>query len=502
MSSSIRDLPVILWDPSGGLAEQDCACADVQPSPEVYWASGLETSEDDCACAEPQIRPILERQNDPAALWQAHREQYRAPLTQGYQAVFNSLGPAGVVVVNQQALVALDSYRQALPIGDAVSRQFADLGLLRPTGATPHPIFPHPETLTAWLHVTNACNLRCTYCYVTKAAEAMDEATGLAAVDAVVRSAKRNGFKAIKLKYAGGEATLNFRLIRLLHGYAQEQAAAHGLGLHEVILSNGVYLTPAMLDFVRDSGMRLMISLDDVGAEADAQRVFSNGRNSAPQVARNVDRALTHGIKPYLSITITRHNADRVAAAVAFALDRELLFNLNFYRDHGFGSDRGAFVAEDAQLIAGGRAALRVIEERLPRQSLITALLDRSNFAVPHDRPCGAGHSYLVIDHHGRVATCQMEIERSVTDVMAEDPLEVIRQHTAHFSNPSVEEKEGCRDCQWRYWCAGGCPLLTQRVTGRSIAQSPYCNVYKALFPELLRLEGLRLLKWHALPVA
>ncbi len=50
--------------------------------------------------------------------------------------------------------------------------------------------------LTAWLHVTNACNLRCPYCYVNKSAEGMDEPTGRAAVEAVIRSAIEHGFPA------------------------------------------------------------------------------------------------------------------------------------------------------------------------------------------------------------------------------------------------------------------------------------------------------------------
>jgi uncharacterized protein len=61
----------------------------------------------------------------------------------------------------------------------------------------------------------------------------------------------------------------------------------------------------------------------------------------------------------------------------------------------------------------------------------------------------------------------------------------------------AVEEKEGCRTCDWRYWCTGGCPLLTYRATGRSDIKSPNCNIYKALFPEALRLEALRLLKYE-----
>jgi hypothetical protein len=39
--------------------------------------------------------------------------------------------------------------------------------------------------------------------------------------------------------------------------------------------------------------------------------------------------------------------------------------------------------------------------------------------------------------------------------------------------------------------------LTTYRATGRYDVKSPNCNIYKALFPEALRLEGLRLLKYQ-----
>jgi uncharacterized protein len=60
-----------------------------------------------------------------------------------------------------------------------------------------------------------------------------------------------------------------------------------------------------------------------------------------------------------------------------------------------------------------------------------------------------------------------------------------------------VDEKAGCRTCAFRYRCSGGCPLETFRATGRWDVSSPHCNIYKTLLPAALRLEGLRLLKWH-----
>jgi uncharacterized protein len=69
------------------------------------------------------------------------------------------------------------------------------------------------------------------------------------------------------------------------------------------------------------------------------------------------------------------------------------------------------------------------------------------------------------------------------------------------LQNPDVHTKGGCSCCDWKYWCAGGCPLVTYRIAGRYNAQSPYCRIYKAIIPRILRLEGLRLMKLAGLPV-
>ena len=44
-------------------------------------------------------------------------------------------------------------------------------------------------------------------------------------------------------------------------------------------------------------------------------------------------------------------------------------------------------------------------------------------------------------------------------------------------------------------------PLLTYRATGRFDVKSPNCNIYKALFPGVLHLEALRLLRYEE-PIA
>lgn len=324
---------------------------------------------------------------------------------------------------------------------------------------------------------------------------------GRRAIEAVFRSAVVHKFRRVKLKYAGGEATLNLPLVLLLHDYAQELAKKHGLLLDGVVLSNGVGLTDRKIEQLSEHGLRLMISLDGVGLYHDSQRHFANGQGSFKYIEQTLDRLHTHDVRPTISITISNRNLLGLPQVVEYVLRRNLPFTLNFYRENECSGSFTDLHYQENEIIASMRAAFAVIESNLPAHSLLNALVDRARLDALHNRPCGAGHSYLVIDQHGAVAKCQMEIERTITDISAIDPLQIIREDQIGVRNYSVEEKEGCRECSWRYWCAGGCPALTYRVTGRFDVKSPNCHIYKALFPDVLRLEGLRLLKYSQLGV-
>ncbi len=89
-----------------------------------------------------------------------------------------------------------------------------------------------------------------------------------------------------------------------------------------------------------------------------------------------------------------------------------------------------------------------------------------------------------------------MQYDKPVTTVHAKDPLALIRADKKGIQNLPVEEKKECSSCKWKYLCAGGCPLASFRATRRYDRKSPNCDIYKALYPEVLRLEGLRLLKY------
>lgn len=456
---------------------------------------------EDCACPVSGYQPGPPVPAAPTASgvsWVHAAGTIESRLDDDHRLLFNPLGSYGVVVVNQFAydVYAGASRRVDGTEAEDVLRALAGLELIHPEGQPSRPVIAPSQVLTAWLHVTNGCNLRCPYCYVNKSAAAMDEPTGRSAVESVVATALAHGFRTVKLKYAGGEASLNHRLVVTLHEYAAELAAASGLRLEATLLSNGVRLPARLIQACKDAGIRVMISLDGIGARHDAQRPFASGRPSFHLVERTIAELISQGCTPHLSVTVTSRNADGLPDVVRFALERDLTFSINLFRDNECAATVPDLRYEEDQIIGSLRGAFEVIERSLPRWSVLGSVLDRGQLLQPRERSCGVGQDYLVIDQRGRVAKCHMEIERTLGDVFSGDPLTLVRQDRTSALNLSVEEKEGCRDCTWRYWCSGGCSVATFRATGRYDVKSPNCNIYKAIYPEALRLEGLRLLRY------
>jgi uncharacterized protein len=489
-----ESLPIILHAAAAGCPEGqcdcDCACAlDLPCDPPLPLAAGAEG-----ALAADGAEQLWVRQGELLAL----------PLEDGWQAVFSGGGPVGVAALNREAAGVLDAFEhpirprqavRALPdlppeeIGRAIG-ELVRAGLLRPAGgASPAPM---PQTtLSAWLHLTEDCNLSCPYCYADRGSRSMSDRVGQRAVDRLLQLAAEGGYARLKLKYAGGEPTLRFPLIRALHERAAGGAARAGLVLEEVILTNGVGLTGEMLAYAAEAGMRLMVSLDGGREAHDRLRAMPDGRSTYAAVVDSVERAIEHGLRPNISITLTALNLDGFGGAAAFALARDLPFNLNFYRPCVAGPGGmlpASLVPDPERLVARVLEVLALVARRPGYPWPLGGILDRVQIGVPHPYPCSAGRDYLAVDTQGRVAACQMLLANPWSDLRAADPLAAVRAKGEALFQRGLEGTE-CQDCPWRTACAGGCPLLRDTPL-----HDAYCRVYRALLPQLIRLETKRLI--------
>jgi uncharacterized protein len=482
----------LLFTGEVGSKDDDCACPDKAFI--LNFAFTGQEIENDCACPDHGLRLDCPRPQS-HHLFTITPQTHTQPLPASFFMAYSPYAPGGPSVLNQVAWDRWQTFAQPQPIQEEIDHDLLAQGLLQPVEGRWRPQTTAGETLTAWLHVTNACNLDCPYCYVQKSSERMSEATGLHTIRQIFATAQQNGFRRVKLKYAGGEATLHFKLVQRLHEEAVHLAQQTGLALQEVVLSNGVHLRPADADWLARSGVKLMISLDGVGEVHDQQRPLKGGGKTFAQVERTVDEVLRpRNIRPDITITLTGLNANGAADAARWALQRDLPVSLNFYRPNLLSASRTELALEEEAIIKGMLAAYAVFADILPERPFFNGLLDRVQ-AEAHAHTCGVQHSYLVITHTGKLAQCQMHLDQPVQQTVNGDLIPLVA--AGPIQNLSVDEKEGCRTCTFRYRCTGGCPLETFRATGRWDVQSPHCHIYQQLLPQASRLEALRLLKVH-----
>jgi len=409
--------------------------------------------EDDCACSHNLAGVRKKVQIEGLRLHAGGDALKTVSINSRFQIIARLNTQGGMVVLGPPGQRVLDAFTNPSTVADAISRladlsavqavkvvqRLATLGLLQPADndcacVTEDDCGPAAfSPLTSWLHLTDRCNLRCDYCYLPHVREDMSPETGRAAIEATFRSAIANGFKQVKLKYAGGEPLLSFPLIVELHQYAQTLADQHGLELEGVVLSNGTLLTPAMVETLKSLGLRLMISLDGLAQHHDMHRRYAGGRGSFADVAEAVGLALANGLTPNISVTVSSRTADGLPDVMAWILERGLSFSLNFYRENELSASYEDMRLDEEKIITGMLAAFKVIENNPPRRPFLGGIIDRANLSASHTHTCGVGQNYLVFDQHGQVAKCQMHIRKPITDVHVADPLAVIRADQSGF---------------------------------------------------------------------
>ena len=168
--------------------------------------------------------------------------------------------------------------------------------------------------------------------------------------------------------------------------------------------------------------------------------------------------------------------------------------SFNLYRANPLSSPHADLEIEQQAIIAGLRAAYALLEKNLPGEPLLGGLLDHVRFHG-HTQPCGVGENYLVVAHTGQLAQCHMRLDATVDATNSIDLCQPCASGADHQSDRGRQ---------------GGLPHLHLPLSVRRrlpIGNLPHhrtlgpceshCTIYRALMPDVLRLEGLRLMKTH-----
>jgi len=360
--------------------------------------------------------------------------------------------------------------------------------------ATSEQVHPLPS-LESWLHVTNDCNLACSYCYVHKTKGLMTWETAQRAINALTETALLNHRSKILIKLAGGEPLLRFEFIKKVVDYGKKHGEKKGVEIRFHLITNGTLVSAESTSFIKANNLSVSISLDGVGAYNDQQRFYPNHRGSFASVDKGIKTLLAYGISPFVLATVTSLSLPGLPEFTHYLLDNGIGSRFSLYRDLVQGESLENINPETA--IGTLNRCYDIFEEKLPERDLVNfhQLCDLK-FVKKRKRNCGAGSSGIVIGHEGQVSICQALLDQPVGNIYSSDLIKVVRGQSQYSADEnSVDDNPECRDCIWRYICAGGCPLLTKAEYGIFKKRSPYCNVFQSCIPRLIRIMGLQMIK-------
>lgn len=308
----------------------------------------------------------------------------------------------------------------------------------------------------------------------------MSEATARQVLQQIFNRAVAENKPEVRLKFAGGEPLLHLKTVLSIQNMALQLAKKHRITLTSVLLTNGALLNEKTIAKLQKNNFVVMVSVDGLADYHNKQRHANNGSQNFPALLNQLGELHRQNMLTDISITISDKNSAGLPEFVNYCLNKNYPFNFNFYRQNENSVKSGLTFTNDT-IIKYLKQTYRIIEKNLPDYSLLNGLLDRVNLTFPHQYTCSADRNYMVFDQNGDRFQCQMQISNNTNE---------------RFTNLPVSQKTECNHCEIRNYCTGGCPLMAYK-TGNTRGKSPYCDVYKALYKEVLKLEAQRILKYE-----
>lgn len=338
---------------------------------------------------------------------------------------------------------------------------------------------------SAYLHVTQACNLDCVGCYSRDDARNCSEDLPLEKLCSIVDELAAQGVR--RLVISGGEPFLREDLADLVR-HAKEVAGIAAID----VLTNGTCVTPEKLEALAPYVDRVSVSFD--GPSSDAPSPI-RGCQRFDQLVEAVRAIRQAGIAAHLIPTIHRENVADIGAYSALAADLGATMNFSLLSAPDDGGPLSALLPDEAAL-AELAARMLGTKEHPPVQVADVPVGTGLRLSLG----CGAGCSGVSVGHDGRVYPCHMLHDDALAlgsfgeggegSAGEADPDGFAPPDFTALSQIVVDEVEACRDCELKYLCGGGCRARAYYATGDLRGLDPYCALmkehYRLLFEKMM----------------
>lgn len=352
------------------------------------------------------------------------------------------------------------------------------------------------------LHMTEKCNLACTYCQADAlpSGERMPVQTAMKIVE---RLLTENPPETFTIDFHGGEPLLEYENMMKVIRHAKEVADTVGKKPVFMVQTNGTALSPERVQGLKDEGVLVGVSLDGPGEVHDKQRFTARGKGSFDRVWGNAQKAIEMGLNTGMLAVI--HDP------------RDYLTTSRWFREQGFRSYRINYSSsigrapKELQFPAGREEAfarywLEMVQDSLDWSrennehlnisdinNKINNLTTKSRPFMCYRSPCGVGNSVLGFGTDGGIFACEemasLEYFRvgnihdesvSIKDLVDHNPI------LQDLQRRTVDNIPKCSTCHLKRICSGGCTSKTFAKYGTVWRESPMCGFYLIVYEELM----------------
>lgn len=331
------------------------------------------------------------------------------------------------------------------------------------------------QPTTAYLHVTQNCNLSCVGCYSLDNERNVARDATFEALAQTLDQLASHGVK--RLIVSGGEPFLRADLPQILE-YAKSVCAFE----HLDVLTNGTRLTPEVLTCIAPFVDRISVSFDGP-TEKSAALVRKEQRFA--ELIESIEMIKAAGINAHLLPTLHAKNIEDIEQYFELAESRAVTMNFSLLSVPAGNVEAQKLVPSERDLARISEVIALTSPERAPAFAGIPLV---AQIAV---RPtCGAGRGMLSVSHDGKVYPCHMlHDDQFLLGSLLDDDLDsiLLSKTREECTDLYIDTLDECPECALRYFCGGGCRARAYYTSGSLYAKDPYCTLMKSFYDYSLR---------------
>ncbi|MDR3596032.1 radical SAM/SPASM domain-containing protein [Clostridium sp.] len=328
------------------------------------------------------------------------------------------------------------------------------------------------EINSAYLHVTNICNLNCIGCYSY-------DNTRNNCFDKSNENIKKyfNELSSVGVKrivISGGEPLLRKDIVEILR-YAKEEVKIPTIDM----ITNGTIHKKELFESIKAYVSSIAVSID--GYSKDNPK-FIRDDGIFEKVVSTVELIKETGIP--VSILPTIHSKNYSKLNEYIKLSKSLGVGISF-------SILSCNNEEFKEHILKEEHFDEIVRCLLQKEDGIQIEDSPLNFSIDVGHSCGAGKHNISIASDGSVYPCHMFHDpKFKMGNLDESNLKDILDNNIiakKFQRLTVENIEECNECEYMYLCKGGCRARSYFANGNVDCKDSYCKMNKIYFDEFMK---------------